>query len=122
MTHALVTGASGFIGSHLVRALSESGAEISCLVREHSDCSRLVPYNPRLIIGDVTDGDSLKRAFRGIDVVYHLAGTTKWLWPHELELANIEGVRNVARTCANQSHPPTLIHISSCWARRIVMD
>ena len=116
MTHALVTGASGFIGSHLVRALADSGAEITCLVREHSDCSRLVPYNPRLVIGDVSDADSLKHIFRGVDVVYHLAGATKSLRPLEMELANVQGVRNVARTCASQPQPPTLIHISSLAA------
>ena len=76
MTHALVTGATGFIGGHLVRALAESGAEVTCLVREQSDCSQLVEFKPRLVYGDVTDADSLRGVFRGVDVVYHLAGAT----------------------------------------------
>lgn len=116
MTHALVTGASGFIGGHLVHALADSGAEITCLVRETSDCSQLAEFNPRLVYGDVTDADSVEHAFDGVDVVYHLAGATKSLRRRDLERINREGARNVAQACANQSNPPTLIHVSSLAA------
>lgn len=116
MTHALVTGATGFIGGHLVRALAESGAEVTCLVREQSDCSQLVEFKPRLVYGDVTDADSLRGVFRGVDVVYHLAGATKSLRRRDLDRTNREGVRNVALACAHQPNPPILIHISSLAA------
>lgn len=122
MTHALVTGASGFIGGHLVRALADSGAEITCLVREHSDRSQLIEFNPRFVIGDVTDTDSLKHALDGVDVVYHLAGATKSLRRRDLERINREGVRNVAVACASQSSPPVLIHISSLAAGGPALD
>src|SRR5690606_23636929 len=110
MAHALVTGATGFIGGHLVRALADSGAEITCLVREHSDCSQIVEFDPRLVYGDVTVADSLAGVLRGVDVVYHLAGATKSLRKRDLERTNAEGVRNVALACAEQSSPPVLIH------------
>ncbi len=116
MSRALVTGASGFIGGHLVRALADSGAEVTCLVRPHSDCSQLVEFAPRLVYGDVTDAESLQDAFRGIEVVYHLAGATKSLRRRDLERTNKEGVRNVAMACARQPNPPILVHISSLAA------
>ena len=116
MTHALVTGASGFIGGHLVKRLYEFGHDITCLVRPGSDRSRLVPYQPKFAVGDVTDGNSLTEAVTDVDVVYHLAGATKYLRIEELERINIDGVRNVARACAGCPTPPTLILVSSLAA------
>ncbi|MCA9157516.1 MAG: NAD-dependent epimerase/dehydratase family protein [Planctomycetales bacterium] len=116
MTRALVTGASGFIGGHLVQHLYEYGHEITCLVRPSSNRSRLEPYRPQFKIGDVTDVESLKAAVKDVDVVYHLAGTTKCLRIEEFEHINIEGVRNVVQACAKCTTPPVLILVSSLAA------
>lgn len=116
MSDALVTGASGFIGGHLVRRLYEDGNRITCLVRPTSDCSQLTQFDPEFVTGDVTDPESLQRAMASADVVYHLAGATKCLRSRDLERVNIDGVRHVAQTCAACANPPTLILVSSLAA------
>lgn len=116
MTHALVTGATGFIGSHLVKYLADHDTEVSCLVRSTSDRSRLEALGPRFLLGDVTDRESVRQAVRGVDVVYHLAGLTKSLRATQLAAVNEQGTRNVAECCAERSQPPTLIVASSLAA------
>ena len=70
----LVTGATGFIGHHLVKTLLERGDQVTCLVRPTSDTSQLPTSDLKLFIGDVIDSSSLAKALEGIDTVYHLAG------------------------------------------------
>ena len=116
MTHALVTGATGFIGHHLVQQLIATGTTVTCLVRETSQCSGLHDLDVRLAKGDVTDVGSLETALRSVDVVYHLAGLTKSLAVQTLMETNGEGVRNVSCVCARQRSPPTLVLVSSLAA------
>ena len=116
MTRALVTGATGFIGHHLVKRLDKLGIEVTCLVRSTSDLARLEPYQPRFLIGDVTHAASLKSATEGIDWVFHLAGLTKTLRRKNLDRVNVGGPRNVAEACARQNNPPTLVSVSSLAA------
>jgi nucleoside-diphosphate-sugar epimerase len=114
MAKVLVTGASGFIGAHLVRELVKLGNEVTCLVRKSSSVASLTAA--RLVQGDITDAESLKAAIAGQDVVYQLAGCLRALHPEQLYRVNEDGVRNVAQTCAAQSNPPTLIVVSSLAA------
>ena len=116
MTKALVTGASGFIGSHLVEALARGGHEVACLMRSTSRTERLEPFGPRLLQGDVTDPASLATAVEGVDVVYHLAGVTKTHRAKQMWRVNEQGVRNVAEACAAKTTPPVLIVTSSLAA------
>ena len=69
----LVTGATGFLGSRLARALSETGTTVRVLVRPASDRRRLSGLDIEEAIGDITDRDSVARALDGVDVVYHAA-------------------------------------------------
>lgn len=116
MTHALVTGASGFIGEHLVKCLYEHGFDITCLVRPSSDRSRLERFRPRYVTGDILDAESIQEAVTEADIVFHLAGSTKSLRLAEMERTNVDGVRNVAQACMNSRNPPTLILVSSLAA------
>lgn len=113
---AFVTGATGFIGSHLAGALVDAGYEVACLTRSRSSTERLKPLNVELVHGDVQDVDSLKSAFRGADVVFHLAGLTKSLDNSEMLRINATGAGNVAEACAAQANPPTLVAVSSLAA------
>lgn len=74
MTYALVTGATGFVGHHLVKRLIVDGVDVACLVRATSDRSKLETLGAKVIVGDVTDAESLPPALAGVDVVYHVAG------------------------------------------------
>jgi nucleoside-diphosphate-sugar epimerase len=116
MTKVLVTGASGFIGSHLATALVARGDEVTCLVRRSSQVEPLRALKVHLAYGDVTDPDSLRGAIAGKQVVYHVAGCTKALRRAQLYQVNAQGAYNVARTCAEQATPPVQVLVSSLAA------
>jgi dihydroflavonol-4-reductase len=116
MAKVLVTGASGFIGFHLVRALAAQGHEVSCLARKPSNLDRLAGLAFRRMDGDVRDAGSLARAIAGQDAVYHLAGLVKATRVEHLYQVNSEGTANVARACAAAVTPPVLLAVSSLAA------
>jgi nucleoside-diphosphate-sugar epimerase len=116
MAHALVTGATGFIGSQLVDLLLERGATVTCLVRQSSNSELLVRQGVRLSYGDVREPASLPAAVADADVVYHLAGLTKAHSRDEYCKVNEAGVRNLLEACAARTNPPTVIHVSSLAA------
>ena len=68
-----VTGATGFIGTHLAKRMAQTDHELTCLVRETSDVSTLRALNIPTIIGDVTHRASLVRSMLGYDAVINLA-------------------------------------------------
>src|SRR5687768_15696088 len=102
MTRALVTGATGFIGPHLVRALCERGVEVTCLRRATSDGTTLAAHGVRFVCGDVLHAETLRAAADGADVVFHLAGLTRALSRGQLAAVNAEGTRNLLIACARQ--------------------
>ena len=116
MAKILITGATGFIGHHLIRALLEQGHEITCLVRKQSKLDRLAGLPIRRGDGDVTDAESLLQVVPGHDAVYHLAGLIKALRAEQLYQVNRDGVANVAKACAAQTTPPVLMVVSSLAA------
>ena len=116
MAKALITGGSGFIAYHLVRALQARGDEVTCLVRRTSFVARLEQLGVARTLGDVTDPESLKAAVAGKAVVYHLAGLIKGLRARDMYRVNEEGTANVARACSEQPEPPLLVHVSSLAA------
>ena len=115
MTRVLVTGGSGFIGSHLVETLLRRGDDVTCLVRPTSDRKLLESLDVRLVVGDVTDSKSLSAAMVQIcpDVVHHVAGRIAAWKSRQFFQDNTDGVRNMARACADCSSPPTLIIVTS---------
>jgi nucleoside-diphosphate-sugar epimerase len=74
---ALVTGGTGFIGSHLVEALLKRGDRVRCLIREGSDLAWLKGLDVDFFRGDYRDPPSLREAIGNAEVVYHLAGVTR---------------------------------------------
>jgi nucleoside-diphosphate-sugar epimerase len=112
----LVTGATGFIGTHLTRRLAESGHGVTCLVRPTSNVDRLEPLGVRFAMGDVRDADSLRPAVEKSDIIYHLAGLTTAFRADDMVNVNATGFRNVAQACAARLTPPTLVYVSSLAA------
>jgi nucleoside-diphosphate-sugar epimerase len=92
---ALVTGATGFIGSHLVNALLRQGFDVSCLVRQSSNLDYLDGLAVSLVRGDCNDRASLDAAVKGVDYVFHLAGLTKARSEDNFIEANVEGTQNI---------------------------
>ena len=68
---ALVTGATGFVGSHVARVLAEKGAELRVLVRSSSNLKNIEGMNAERVVGDLRDADSLEKAMSGCDAVFH---------------------------------------------------
>jgi dihydroflavonol-4-reductase len=111
----LVTGAAGHLGGNLVRALLASGRCICALV--HRDRRSLAGLDVETVSGDIRDPASLRRAFEGVEVVYHAAGYVSILgdeW-QQLYAINVEGTRNVVEACL-QCGVRRLIHFSSIHA------
>ena len=110
-----VTGASGHVGAALSRILLAAGENVRLLVRE--DTRALEGLNAERVQGDLTDPDSLCRAFQGADIVYHLAASIALDRRHTnaMRRVNIEGTRNVIGACRTCS-VRRLVHCSSIEA------
>ncbi|MBC7113374.1 MAG: NAD-dependent epimerase/dehydratase family protein [Candidatus Methanomethyliales bacterium] len=92
----LVTGASGFLGGHLVRELVRQGYSVVGMVRKTSNIRKLEDLGLEVRFGDLTDGSSLIEATKGIDVIMHLAAYYTFSGKSELyRKVNVEGTRNL---------------------------
>ena len=107
----IVTGATGFIGRHLSRHLVASGADVGAVLRPES--TQMAPAGVATVRTPL-ESSALAAAFRGADVVVHLAGVTSAVRPQTYTDVNVEGARAVA-TAARQAGA-RLIHISSLAA------
>ncbi|MDY6902250.1 MAG: NAD-dependent epimerase/dehydratase family protein, partial [Cyanobacteriota bacterium] len=94
---ALVTGANGFTGSHLVKALQQRGDSVVGLVRETSDLTRLKDTEIQLVTGDITDRNALRQAMKDVDRVFHTAAFVELglVDAAKMERVNVEGTQAV---------------------------
>jgi len=92
---ALVTGATGFVGSHLVDRLIGDGAEVVCLTRPTSDTAWLEGLDIERRVAEPGRPDELRRAVRGVDCIYHVAGLTRARNRAEYLAVNAEGTRRL---------------------------
>jgi nucleoside-diphosphate-sugar epimerase len=114
----LVTGASGFIGGHLVRSLIARGCRVSCLVRATSRVEGLQAVGAHLIACDITDRAEVARAISSSSAcfVFHLAGLVRVIGAGDYMRVNAGGVEAVAQACNEQPDRPVLVLVSSLAA------
>ncbi len=99
-----VTGATGFLGSHVARALAAQGAELRLLVRPTSDLRNIADLNAERVTGDLREPASIERAVSGCEVVFHVAADYR-LWvrdPEEMYRSNVEGTRTLLEAARKQ--------------------
>lgn len=110
----LVTGATGFTGSHLTKKLLIDGHDVSALVRKDSDSSFLQSLGVKLFYGDITDRQSVFNAVQGADWVFHIAAAYRQanLTDKEFWDVNFEGTKNILDTCV-KNRVKRLIHCST---------
>jgi dihydroflavonol-4-reductase len=111
---ALVTGATGFIGSHLVESLLQKGIQVRSLLRKESDLKWLRGLPMEVAHGDCRDKTSLGEAVKAVDQVFHLAGVTKAIREETYFEVNAIGTENLIQSCLE--HNPRLqkfIYLSS---------
>jgi nucleoside-diphosphate-sugar epimerase len=109
----LITGGTGFVGSHLVEAICARGEPLRCLVRRDSFKRHpsALPAKVELAFGDLVSGEGLNAALEGAGTVIHLAGVTKALSTAEFYAGNVRATENLARAVAGRG--VRLVHVSS---------
>jgi dihydroflavonol-4-reductase len=111
---AFVTGATGFVGSHVARALAAQGADLRLFVRATSRTDNIADLPAEVTVGDLRKPESLKAAMSGCDFVFHVAADYR-LWvrnPEEMYQANVEGTRAIIQA-AQESGVRRVIYCSS---------
>jgi dihydroflavonol-4-reductase len=117
LKNILVTGGTGFLGSNLADALLKEGCSVRILRRAGSSLRALGSLQVEHVVGDVRDIDSLRRATKGCDTVFHTAAIISY-WKKERPLmheVNVLGTRNVAQACL-ENGVRRLVHTSSTAA------
>jgi nucleoside-diphosphate-sugar epimerase len=111
----LVTGATGFVGSHLAEALRRRGDDVTALARSPGKAAALSPLGVRVVAGDLHDRAALERAVEGQDIVYHVAGIVAARSEADFMAANRDGTRNVI-DAAERAGTGRLVYVSSMAA------
>lgn len=114
---ALVTGATGFVGSAIVRALLARGRTVRVLARKTSPALNLEGLDLEVVRGDVRDKRSVARAVEGMDEVYHAAALFKYVWRPEQDFyeTNVGGTSNVLE-CCRDAGVQRIVHTSTIGA------
>ncbi len=111
----LITGATGFIGSNLVKALVNKGRPVKCLIRKTSQSDFLKQLGVEIVYGDLRDKDSLKKALQDVDIIYSVAGEVFAVDAGDYYSVNVSGINNLVEACSNGS-VKKIIHLSSSSA------
>ena len=111
---AFVTGATGFVGSHVARALAGQGADLRLLVRSSSRTDNIADVRAEVAVGDLCQPESLRKAMSGCEFVFHVAADYR-IWvrdPEQMYRANVEGTRAIIQV-AHETGVRRVIYCSS---------
>lgn len=110
-----ITGATGFLGPHLVQAFTEAGAKVSILARPTSDTKRVRKWNPEVVSGDVLSPGTLEPLVHGAEIVVHAAGIVLAKDWEAYRRPNVDGARHMVKA-ASDAKVETFILVSSLAA------
>ncbi|MCH2113755.1 MAG: NAD-dependent epimerase/dehydratase family protein [Pirellulales bacterium] len=116
MSRALVTGATGFVGSNLVAYLRRLGWHVRGLVRDLARAVPLKDLGAELHLGHLGEAESVERAGAGVDVIFHVAGRIRALSSSQFEIDNVVGTRHVMAAAAAIKKRPVVVYVSSLAA------
>lgn len=103
--NVLVTGATGFVGGHVVEALLAAGTRVTALIRSPAKAAAMERQGVRLVLGDLHDHEALRRACEGQDVVHHVAGAVAAANEQAYLTANRDGTANLLRAAGATGNP-----------------
>jgi nucleoside-diphosphate-sugar epimerase len=111
----LVTGASGFVGGHLVERLSAEGRRIRALLRPNRASDALCHAGAEIVVGDLSDPDALDRAVDGVEAVIHLAAVKHATRPEAYARVNADGCQRLADAIrrTRRDRPMRVVYLSS---------
>ena len=112
----LVTGATGFVGRNVVRALRTRGKEVRCLVRTPARARAVADYHVEIAYGDILNPSALKEAIGGVDTVVHLVAIIREKGKQSFDLINRQGTEMVAQA-AREAGIKRLVHMSAIGAQ-----
>lgn len=122
LTTVFVTGASGFLGGHMLRELHAAGCRVRALSRRAEADAAIAALGAEPLRGDLDDEAALRRAIEGCDAVFHLAGDTRLWAPHAARLTetNLGGTVRMLRA-AEAAGVGAFVHTSStsAWSHRV---
>jgi dihydroflavonol-4-reductase len=109
-----ITGATGFIGTHLLKRLSQTGHQLYCLARKSSNTQHIKEAGATIVPGDVTNKNSVLEGMKGCDSVINLANIYTFWEPNNriYTEVNVEGTRNVMES-ALENHISKVVHVST---------
>ena len=114
MATAFITGATGFIGSHLVDELLKKDYKIKCLIRKSSSTKWLKGKPVEFVEGDLFTEDVLEKALTGADYVYHVGGVTFAKKKEECSRGNVNATKSLLEACYKYNPGvKKFIHVSS---------
>ncbi|MCG3215999.1 MAG: NAD(P)-dependent oxidoreductase, partial [Candidatus Heimdallarchaeota archaeon] len=102
--NAFVTGANGFVGSHLVKLLVDQGIDTTAFILKGTDCKLLEILHPslknvKIIEGDILDKESITNHIKEMHFVFHLAGVLQGYTQEDYDKLNVQGTQNVLEAC-----------------------
>jgi nucleoside-diphosphate-sugar epimerase len=112
-----ITGATGFLGAALVKAVSDDGWRVRILARRMPQAALQPAHQIEVTLGDLDDAASLRRLCAGADTIVHCAGVVKALNPADFMTVNAGGTERVLQAAASAAPSARLVHISSLAAR-----
>lgn len=119
----LLTGATGFVGAALLRRLVAAGRDVRALVRPNSDRRNLAGVGCEIALGDLAEPESIRRAVRGCDAVFHAAADYR-LWvpdPERMNRVNVQGTVDLIRAAA-EAGASRIVYTSSVATLRLRDD